>query len=132
MKEDLYLWNLLKLFESSIQILEKNSFQNKTTSNELKKLKFKWLYNQKKQPRQKKLTYKNRECLKTLYLINFEDILDNNLLNRAEVNLLNLLKLNINNYNISILPTEANLLEIYSQTFSINLLYKLHKIRKVK
>lgn len=132
MKEDLYLWNLLKLFESSIQILEKNSLQNKTTSNELKKLKFKWLYNQKKQPREKILTYKNRECLKTLYLINFEDILDNNLLNRAEVNLLNLLKLDINNYNTSILPTEVNLLEIYSQTFSINLLYKLHKIKRVK
>lgn len=131
MKEDLYLWKLLKLLESSIQILEKNNLQTKPISNELKKLKFKWLHDQKK-PFQNRRTYKNRECLKTLYAINFEDILDNNALNRSEVNLLNLLKLNINTHHKSILPTESNLLEVYNQTFSINLLYKMHKIKKAR
>ena len=132
MKKNTYLCQVIELFEHSIENVEQTTVQKKTLSNQLKSFKFKCLNDPKNQPLKNISRYKNKEALKTLYFINFEEPVDQNLLNRAEINLLSVLKYNFNKYNKSIFSTEEIMLDKYDNTFSINLLYKLHTLKKVR
>lgn len=132
MEQKPYLSYFLKLIQSSVQILEENQLENKNLKNDLKNVKFKLLHNTDKTLR-KNLEVKihSRKTLKTLYFLNFEQPLTAYELNKINFNVLSLLRSNINKYT-TIVSQDQILQNIYSQTFSISLLYKLYKIKKLR
>lgn len=125
---------LLEIFSSSIEILEKNKIQASYFKTHLKKIKFKILHNIDEYSTKRLDTSLRsyREILKILYLTNFEDNLDQNALNRINCNKLHLLTNNINKYTYNIWCDNPTFRDIYNQTFSISILYKMYKIQKRK
>lgn len=111
--------------------MEKNQLQIKEFELHLKTLKFKILHNKKKHETHNTNTSNidNRQFLKTLYLINFQDKLEGKMLNRSVINLLNLLKSDVNTYICDVASENPAFTNEYTQTFNINMLYKLHKIK---
>lgn len=109
--------------------MEKNNLKEKSLKQNSKNFKFKILYN----TNQKNFTISNknnittREILKILYLLNFEEELENNVLNRNDLNLLNLWNLHINKYTNTDLSYNPIFKNTYNYTFSIIVLYKLYK-----
>ena len=104
----------------------KNEKQN------LKTLKFKILYNTNQKTRKSPHWYEvnTRETLKILYLIGFQEKLQNNLFNRNSIKLLDFLNLNMDTYTNTIIQNNPIFKKTYNYTIIINLLYKLHKLRK--
>jgi hypothetical protein len=99
----------------------------------LKLFKFKTLKKATKKNQTPLIEYEihNRELLKILYLISFEERLQNNSLNRSSLNLLGLLNLNVDRSTNSLLNYNQIFKNLYNTTISINLLYKLFKTQKV-
>ncbi len=104
----------------------KNEKQN------LKALKFKILYNINQKTRKSSHWYEvnTRETLKILYLMGFQERLQNNLFNRNSVKLLDFLNLNMDTYTNTIIQDNPIFKKTYNYTIIINILYKLHKLRK--
>lgn len=99
----------------------------------LKSFKFKILKKttEKTQTSSKKYEINNREILKILHLLSFEEKLQNNLLTRSSLNLLFLLNLNVSTSTNSLLNYNKLFKNIYNHTISINILYKVFKTQKV-
>lgn len=132
MKKQNNLSFLLKIFFCSIQTTQKKNQEINNLNLNFKKLKFKILYNTNKKliRNSNDLTVNSREILTLLYLINFEENLQNNSLNRHFLNQLHLLSLNINKYTNNVVNYNPIFKNEYNHTFIIVLLYKLYKVRK--
>ena len=112
--------------------MNKNS-QMETLNKKWKYLKFKILHNTNKKITNSNIYQLNdREILKILYLITFEDNLQNNFLNRASLKLLNVLSLNINTYKNNIITNNIIFKRTYSNTISLLLLYKLYRLKQLR
>lgn len=124
---------ILKIFCSSLEILEKNKIQKGHLKNDLKNVKFKILHNiNKKSGKNADISNINqRDILKILYLSNFEETFQPNSLNRASFNLIHLLKKNINKFTEDIWPDNQIFRDIYNQTLSISILYTIYKIKNL-
>lgn len=129
MKTSNQLFYLLNIFHSSIQTLEKNNVKTKTLKQDLKNLKFKILYNIKPTHNP---TISSREILKILYLISFEENIQNNSLNRNSLNLLNAMTKNADNYMNKLIYYNPAFKHAYTHTFILTILYKLCKSRKLQ
>ena len=133
MEQKTYLSYLLSIIKSSIQIIEENKLENKNLKNDLKNLKFKILKNNDGTVHKSfKIKIDDRKTLTTLYFLNFEQPLTSYELNKVNFNVLNLLRSNMNKYTYEIVSQDQILQNTYSQTFSISLLYKLYKIKKLR
>jgi hypothetical protein len=106
----------------------------KNVNQDVKELKFKILYNTNKKKLKNAHSYElnNREILKSLYLISFEENVQNNSLNRTSLNLLNLLSLKINKYTNNLITHNHIFKRTYNNTISLTLLYKIYKLRKLR
>lgn len=132
MKKQNNLSFLLKIFFCSIHTTQKKNQEINNLNLNLKKLKFKILYNTNKKliTNSNDLKINSREILTLLYLINFEENLQNNSLNRHFLNQLHLLSLNINKYTNNLVNYNPIFKNEYNHTFIIVLLYKLYKVRR--
>ena len=99
----------------------------------LKFFKFKILKKttEKTQNTSKEYEINNREVLKILHLISFEEKLQNNSLTRSSLNLLSLLNLNINTCTNKLVQYNPIFKNTYNHTVSINILYNIFKTQKV-
>jgi hypothetical protein len=96
MKYQLQFFYIIHIFQISLHLSEKNEFDKKELEKHLRSVKLKVLNsNYKNSPNISK-----RQMLKLLHLISFEDHLEQNTLNRATFNTLELLKLTMDNTSI--------------------------------
>lgn len=127
MKYQIQLFYILHIFQASLHLLEKNDIHNnKELKKHLRNVKLKFLNSRYKNA----YNLNTRQILKVLYLINFEDRVEQNVLNRANVNTLEFLKLNINKYSSKIIPNTPIFSNSFNQTWGISIIYNLFKNKK--
>lgn len=132
MEEETHFLDFVEVLQSSIKILEKNKLRDKDLTKKFKFFKFKVLNNRNRMSLKNMMKDESRrEILKSLYLINLEENLDNCNLNRSNFNLLNLLKLHIKKCQSENIPNEPTLRTTYNPTLGITLLYNLYKIKSL-
>ena len=115
-----------------MQSKKKSTQETNNLDQNLKNFKFKILYNTNKKiiTISDNLKINSREILIILYLINFEENLQNNSLNRYFLNQLHLLSLTINKYTDNKVSYKPIVKSAYNHTFIIMLLYNLYKDRR--
>ena len=109
-----------------MNLLEKNEFDKKELKKHLRNTKLKFLNSTYKNS----ITINNRQILKILHLIHFEEVLDQNNLNRSDLNTLEILKSNIHDQTYTIIPNTPVFANSFNQTWAINLMYNLFKHKK--
>jgi|688.fasta_scaffold768358_2 hypothetical protein len=126
MKYQLQLFYIIHIFQISLHLSEKNEFDKKELEKHLRSVKLKVLNsNYKNSPNISK-----RQMLKLLHLISFEDHLEQNTLNRATFNTLELLKLTINEHTCKIIPNTPLFSNSFNQTWGISIMYNLFKNKR--
>ncbi len=126
-------YKFVEIFFSSLKILEKNRINIPNFKNNLKNIKFKILYNANTKSVKNVHTsnINNRDLIKLIYLINFEETFEPNSLSRTSFSLLTLLNENIDLFTNNIWPDNKAFRQIYNQTMSINILYTIYKIKNL-
>jgi hypothetical protein len=126
MKYQLQLFYIIHIFQISLNLLEKSEFDKTEIKKHLRNAKLKFLNSTYKNS----VNINNRQILKILHLIHFEEALDQNNLNRSNLNTLQLLKSNIHDQTYTIIPNTPVFSNSFTQTWAINLMYNLFKHKK--
>lgn len=126
MKYQLQLFYIIHIFQISLKLLEETDFDEKELKKHLRIVKLKFLNSKYKNSS----SINNRQVLKLLHLITFEDNLESNTINRSTLNTIKLLKENINKNTKTLVPHTPVFSSSFTETWALNVLYNLFKNKK--